>query len=67
MRNHEKPEDPDAQISSFVCRERPILADLRLSHCNISVQCSVSVQKAANGKNRPLAVVRAWSLERPYF
>jgi hypothetical protein len=50
VRNHEKPEDPDAQISSFVCRERPIVADSCLSHCNIVGKWSESAQKAANGR-----------------
>ncbi len=40
------------------CRERPEVADFRLSRCNIVVQCSELVQKAANGKNRPEADVR---------
>ncbi len=34
VRNHEKPEDPDAQISSFVCRERPIVAATSTGRCN---------------------------------
>ncbi len=56
---------PDAQISSFVCRERPIVADFCLSRCNIVVQCSELVQKVANGKNRPFSVSRDLITERP--
>ena len=39
--------------------ERLIVADSRLSHCNITAQWSDSGQKAANGKNRPDVVLRA--------
>ncbi len=32
---------------------RPLLADFRLTHCNVVVQRSESAEKAADGKNRP--------------
>ncbi len=44
--------------------ERPDLADSRLSHRNIVGQCSESVQKAANGKNRPSRDIQRLIWER---
>ncbi len=41
--------------------ERLVLADSRLSHRNIVVQCSESDQKAANGKTRPKPDIGAMS------
>jgi hypothetical protein len=41
----------------------PLLADSCLSHCNIVLQWSDSVQKAANGKNRPEGVVENFERE----
>ena len=35
------------------------MADSRLAHCNVVVQCSESVQKIDNGKNRPQGVIEA--------
>ncbi len=35
--------------------ERLVLADSCLSHCNIFVLCGAPAQKAATGKNRPIA------------
>ncbi len=45
---------------------RPLLADSRLSHRNIVVQCSESDQKAANGKTRPTAEVEVRALNVGY-
>jgi hypothetical protein len=45
-------------MSGSGCGERPDMADSCLSHCNIVLQRSESAEKAANGKNRPLCVIR---------
>jgi hypothetical protein len=34
------------------------MADARLTQCNVVVQFSESVQKTANGKNRPKTAIR---------
>ncbi len=44
---------PDIQTQVFQASEWPDLADSCLSQCNIVLQRSELVQKAANGKNRP--------------
>ena len=35
-----------------------MMADARLTQCNLIIQCSESAQKAANGKNRPNPDIR---------
>jgi hypothetical protein len=38
-----------------------MMADARLTQCNVVVQFSESAQKTANGKNRPVAVLPGWT------
>jgi len=43
---------------AFSNSECPEMADLRLPHCDIVVQCSESAQKVPNGQIGPLGDVR---------